>query len=349
MSKIKVLVIDHSAVMRKFLSDVLMSAVDIDVAATAINLAFARNKIRQFAPDVITLDVNIPGEDYQEFLHDLLTENPVPVVVISSHASIETTRAAGIMGSGAVDFVLKPSYEEIVTKEALISFSNELHVKIRAVAQSRDAIRLRPVPVPRPGTMQQGGQPSTRIVAIGASTGGVEALFSILTRLSEKLPGICVVQHMPVEFTGPFADRVNKFSRIRVTEAKDGDRIFDGTAFIAPGNRHMRIGRDMKGYFVILDDSEPVGVGRFKPAVDVLFQSAADVAGSNAMGVILTGMGADGAKGLLAMKESGAVTIAQDRKSSAVFGMPMKAIEMGAATMVKSLDGIVQYLQGLSS
>lgn len=348
MGKIKVLVVDHSAVMRKFFSDVLMSAMDIEVIATALDLSFARKKIKMLSPDVVTLDVNIPGEDYQAFLHELIADNPVPVVVISSHSSRETARAAGIMGSGAVDFILKPSYGEISTKEALMTFSGELHEKIRAAAQSRGAMSLRPVLSPRPAAVQPEGQSSSMVIAIGASTGGVEVLFSILTALPDTLPGIVIVQHMPVEFTGPFAERVNRFSRLRVAEAKDGDRVMDGTAFIAPGNLHVRIGRDMKGFFIILDDSAPVGVGRFKPSVDVLFNSAAAVAGSHAMGIILTGMGADGAKGLLAMKEAGAVTIAQDRQTSAVFGMPMKAIEFGAATMVKSIEGIVEYLTGLA-
>lgn len=349
MNKINVLVVDHSAVMRKFLSDVLMSAGDIDVVGTALNFDFARKKIKMIRPDVVTLDVNIPGDDYLEFLHDLISENPVPVVVISGHSSEALKRAAGIMGAGAVDFVLKPTYTEICTKDALLHFSDELHGKIRAAAQSRGFLKPQPIPVSNHVHKSVTGKSSSRIVAIGASTGGVEVLFSILTRLPDTLPGILVVQHMPVEFTGPFAERVNRFSRIRVSEAKQDDRIVDGTAFIAPGNIHLRMGRDRSGFYVILDDSEPVGTGRFKPSVDFLFNSVAEVAGGSAIGIILTGMGADGAKGLLAMKESGAATIAQDKKSSAVFGMPMKAIEIGAASMIKNIEGIVSYLNTLAN
>jgi two-component system, chemotaxis family, protein-glutamate methylesterase/glutaminase len=345
---IKVLVIDDSAVMRAFLGRVVASQPDMELSGVAPDPLLAIERIRRNAPDVITLDVQMPGMDGLEFLRKLMAVRPLPVVMISSltREGAETTIRA--LELGAVDFFPKPSsYDE------LDAGGLEIAAKIRAAAQARvarprAAHPARPPPPPRPpggAPRPPAPPPRGRIIGIGASTGGVEALRDILSDLPETMPPILIAQHMLPGFTETFARRLDSLCRIGVKQAEDGDTARHGVAYIAPGGRHLKVVRQGLGYTLKLNDDPPVN--RHRPSVDILFRSIAKAAGAQGIGVMLTGMGNDGADAMLAWSRTGATTIAQDEASCVVFGMPKQAIAVGAVREVMPLGDIARRLAKL--
>ena len=338
---IKVLVVDDSAVVRKVFAEELSRERGIEVVGTAPDPYVARDKIVRLKPDVLTLDIEMPRMDGLTFLKKLMQYYPMPVIIVSSLTKKGSKLALEALNLGALEVIAKPSASYSVG-----DMSVQLADKIRAVARIKVAARS--------GNGQENGNASTppravsnalttttnKIIAIGASTGGTEALKTILTSMPPNAPGILVVQHMPANFTTSFAERLDGLSEMSVKEAEDGDGVINGRVLIAPGNYHMLLKRSGARYFVQVKDGPMVHHQR--PSVDVLFKSVADYAGENALGVILTGMGADGAAGLLKMRQAGARTIAQDEQSCVVFGMPKEAIKMGAAEVVIPLHGIAQ-------
>lgn len=342
--KIKVLVVDDSAVVRQTLAELLESDPKIKVLATAADPYFAAAKIKKEVPDVITLDVEMPRMDGITFLQKIMSQYPIPVVMVSSltEEGSETTLKA--LEYGAVEVIQKPRLgakqyledSKVFICDAVKAASKaRLHrIKIKHQIQpklSADAMLAIP-------TMRSMLQTTEKIVMVGASTGGTEALRIFLEALPLDTPGIAIVQHMPENFTKAFARRLNEICRISVKEAENGDSVIRGHALIAPGNKHMLLKRSGARYYVEIKDG-PL-VNRHRPSVDVLFRSAARYAGKNAVGIIMTGMGDDGAKGLLEMKEAGAKTIAQDETSCVVFGMPREAIKIGAVDRVVTLGKI---------
>lgn len=351
--KIKVLVVDDSAVVRQVLSTMLAGQNDIEVIGTAADPLFAVNKMREEWPDVITLDIEMPRMDGLTFLRKIMTSRPTPVVICSSltEKGAETTVEA--MAAGAVAIFTKPT---MGVKDFLQSSKQELLTAIREAAQSRVSRLTSAAPAARavaavqsaPSAQTAMAKTTEKVIAIGTSTGGTLALEQILTALTADCPGIVVVQHMPEKFTAAFAARLNSLSEIEVREAKDGDRVRPGLALIAPGGQHMTMVRN--GAFYQVQVKPGPAVNRHCPSVDVLFRSVAKCAGKNAVGFQLTGMGDDGARGLLEMRETGAVTYAQDEASSVVFGMPKEAIKRGGAVHIVALDQvagqIMLYSQG---
>ncbi len=335
--RIKVLVVDDSAIVRKLLSEQLSRCPQITVVGTAPDPYVARDKIVTLEPDVITLDVEMPKMDGITFLKKLMRYYPLPVIVVSSLTPRGSQLAMEALEAGAVEVIPKPgsSYSVNELGEILIE-------KIRAAAQSRVS---RPCgqPCTEPGPASS-LEPSTlrfttdKVIAIGASTGGTEAIRKVLVQMPPDAPGIVIVQHMPAQFTSAFARRLDELCRIRVMEATDGEALAAGKALIAPGNYHLVLSRSGAKYQVHVRTGPRVYYQR--PSVDVLFQSVAREAGPNAVGVILTGMGADGAKGLLAMRQAGARTIAQNEETCVVFGMPREAIHLGAAERVLPIEEI---------
>ena len=339
-NKIRVLIVDDSALMRKMLTVLLERDPQIEVVGTAADPVFARDKIKALNPDVLTLDVEMPRMDGLTFLEKLMRGHPMPVVMVSSltESGCETTLRA--LELGAVDFITKPKVD---LREHMDEIAEEIIGKVRAAASARIVRRERRASaVVDPGTAIQSFphgamiRTTDRVIAVGASTGGTEALKDFLIKLPPDAPGVVIVQHMPEKFTKSFAERCDQLSTVRVKEAADGDRVLPGHALIAPGAYHMALRRNGAQYFVNVYSGPPVN--RHRPSVDVLFESAAECAGRNAVGVIMTGMGADGAKGLLRMKQAGARTIAQDEASCVVFGMPKEAIALGAADHILALS-----------
>jgi len=340
----RVLVIDDSALMRQVLTRLLSSDPDLEVVGAAPDPYIARDKIRALAPDVLTLDVEMPRMDGLAFLEQLMRARPMPVVMVSSltEAGAEVTLRA--LELGAVDFVAKP---RIDVRERIHELGAELIEKVKAAAAARVA-PVAPPPAP-PASAPPRPRPfrtTDTVVAVGASTGGTEALRVLLAALPADAPGVVVVQHMPERFTRAFAERLDRLCTVRVKEAEDGDRVLAGHVLVAPGNFHLRLGRDGALVRARVEGGEPVN--RHRPSVDVLFHSAAEVLGPNAIGVIMTGMGNDGAQGLLAMREAGARTIAQDPESCVVFGMPREAIALGAAERVVPLARMAESLLALA-
>jgi two-component system chemotaxis response regulator CheB len=345
-----VLVVDDSAVVRQAMTTILEKAAGARVTVAADPL-IAMRKMAQARPDVILLDLEMPRMDGISFLRKLMAEDPIPVVVCSGKAGAGTQAALAAMEEGAVAVVAKP---RLGIREFLEDSAILLEESLRGAA----AARLRPVrprtpvgaavaPASAPAKPRLAApRSSERILALAASTGGTEALRTILEELPPDAPGAVVVQHMPEGFTRAFAERLNAACRIEVKEAENGDRVREGRALIAPGNRHTSVARDASGFFVEVADG-PL-VSRHRPSADVLFRSVAAAAGRDAVGAILTGMGADGAPGLLAMSRAGAATIAQDEASSVVFGMPKEAIALGAAAEVLPLTAIAQALLRLA-
>ncbi len=330
---IKVLVVDDSAVVRKVLSTELSKARDIEVVGTAIDPFVARDKIVSLQPDVITLDMEMPRMDGLTFLGKLMKYHPSPVIVVSSLTPEGSETALRALQLGAVDVVSKPG-----TAYSVADLSQTLIEKIRVASTARI---VRPASPPASQTVKAPAplmQTTHQILAVGASTGGTNAIEQVLTRLPANTPGTVIVQHMPEAFTAAFAQRLNKICPMEIREAKNNDTVSPGTALIAPGNQHMILRRSGARYHVVVKDGPPVHHQR--PSVDVLFRSVAKQAGRNAVGVILTGMGADGAQGMLAMRESGSRNIAQDEQSCVVFGMPKEAIKAGAVEHVLPLDKI---------
>jgi two-component system chemotaxis response regulator CheB len=335
--RIRVLIVDDSALVRKLMSEILGTARDMEVVGTAPDAYLARDRIKLLQPDVITLDVEMPRMDGITFLRNLMRLRPMPVVMVSSltEAGAEVTLDA--LSIGAVDYLSKPKVDLAAT---LGDYREELLEKIRGAAKARvrpyepkterapapeslgaDAVLRRTAPVRYRTT--------DRLIAVGASTGGTEAIKEFLQGMPPDAPGVVIAQHIPKAFSTPFAERMNRSSQMTVCEAQDGQQILPGHAYIAPGDRHLVVVRSGTRWVCRLDDGLPVN--RHKPSVDVLFRSVAQEAGYNAIGVLLTGMGKDGAQGLLEMRQAGSPTIAQDEATCVVWGMPGEAVQIGAA------------------
>ena len=380
-NKIKVLVVDDSAVVRQSLSAILEADPEIEVMGTAADPIIAVKKIMREVPDVITLDIEMPRRDGLTFLRKIMAQRPIPVVVISSLTTKGTEAAMKALEYGASEVIGKPSMNPDV-------FFQESHIMlcdaVKAAAMSKlrrikaDDIMekvnpTRPAPAPQPvsristvrttipsasisnvqpkytadAVLEKSSSsdlviPTEKIIAIGSSTGGTEAIRVLLRSMPEDMPGIAIVQHMPEGFTRSFSNSLDQISRLSVKEAENGDKLYKGRVLIAPGNKHMLIKRVGKEYFVEVKEG-PL-VNRHRPSVDVLFRSAARYAGSNAIGIILTGMGNDGAKGMKEMHDAGAHTIAQDEQSCVVYGMPKEAVKEGGVDDVVALDNITRHL-----
>jgi len=340
--KIRVLIVDDSAIVRKILSEVLTSDPEIEVIGTAGDPFVAADRIREQIPDVITLDIEMPRMDGLTFLQNIMAQHPIPVVICSTLAEQGAESTLRALEYGAIDIIAKPRFG---TKQFLEESRIALCEAIKAAASAR----VRPIsnrPVEPKLTADAVLSPATgamletteKVVAIGASTGGTEALKSLLETLPADTPGIVIVQHMPALFTRAFADRLDGLCKITVKEAESNDTVIRGRVLIAPGNHHMLLRRSGARYFVEVKEG-PL-VCRHRPSVDVLFRSAARYAGKNAVGVILTGMGDDGARGMLEMRQAGAKTIAQDEETCVVFGMPKEAIKLGAAEKILPLQSV---------
>lgn len=341
-SPIKVLIVDDSAVVRSVLTEILHNASGIDVIAAVADPIFAMKRMEQAWPDVIVLDIEMPRMDGLTFLRKVMSERPTPVVICSTLTEKGADTTFQAMNAGAVSIITKP---KLGLKTFLEDSSNDVVEAVRAAACAKmhnintlDSIN-RPISARHASTATKVSDApmstTQKLVAIGTSTGGTQALEKIFTELPRVCPGIVVVQHMPEKFTAMFAQRLNSLCRIEVREAETGDRVLPGLALIAPGGRHMTIAKSGAHYTVRIMDGPPVN--RHKPSVDVLFRSVASSAGKNAAGFILTGMGDDGARGLKIMREAGSYTVAQDESSCVVFGMPKEAIAMNAADRVLPL------------
>jgi two-component system chemotaxis response regulator CheB len=354
--RIRVLIVDDSALVRSILTDMLSSDPAIEVVGSASDAHVAREKIKQLNPDVLTLDVEMPKMDGLTFLKNLMRLRPMPVVMVSSLTERGADVTLDAMAIGAVDFLSKPKIDVAAT---LRDYSDELIDKIKTAANASvralDAQRMATL-VSRPKFTADAVIPKAsgsrqirttdRIIAIGASTGGTEAIKNVLMGMPADTPGIVIAQHIPKAFSTPFARRMNDCCQMTVYEAEDGQQILAGHVYIAPGDRHLIVHRDGARYVCKLDDGTPVN--RHKPSVDVLFRSVAQNVGRSSIGVILTGMGKDGARGLKEMLEAGSQTIAQDEASSVVWGMPGEAVHLGAAQHVVSLDDIATRLYNLA-
>jgi two-component system chemotaxis response regulator CheB len=339
-NKTRVLICDDSALMRAMLTEIINSAPDLTVVGAARDPLQARDMIKELAPDVLTLDVEMPRMDGIEFLDRLMRLRPMPVVMISTLTQRGSEVTLQALEIGAVDFVAKP---RVVAGQGLDACAQEICDKVRAAAQARPrhAVRATSVgvgPLTTRKAAPAGVLGAGRYVAIGASTGGTEAIREVLGGMPPESPPILIVQHMPEMFTGSFARRLDSLCAVRVKEAEDGERLQPGCAYLAPGHSHLRVRRAAGGYVCALSQEDPVN--RHRPSVDVLFHSVAKEFGRNALGVLLTGMGKDGAQGLLAMRQAGAWTIAQDQESSVVYGMPREAAAIGGCVEVASLKDI---------
>lgn len=343
MSKIRVLIVDDSAVVRSMLTEALSKDSQIEVVGSAADPYIAREKIASLKPDVLTLDVEMPRMDGITFLQKLMAARPMPVVMVSSltQKGADTTMAA--MDAGAIEIVAKPVVD---VRKGLGDLTVEIIDKVKAAAQVKMddyKKRLDERAKSRPKPLGQAMIKTTeKIIAIGASTGGTEALKDVITRMPVNSPGTVIVQHMPEGFTKAFSDRLNSISAMNVSEAKNNDTIIPGRVLIAPGHSHMKVRRSGARYFVEVKPG-PL-VLRHRPSVEVLFSSVAKYAGANAVGVMLTGMGGDGAGGMLQMKEAGAFNIAQDEKSCVVFGMPKEAIRLGGVDKVVPLSQVPEAI-----
>ncbi len=358
MKKIKVLIVDDSALIRQILTKILSSDSQIEVVGAAADPLIARDKIKQLTPDVLTLDVEMPKMDGITFLSNIMRLRPMPVVMVSSLTEAGADITFQALELGAVDFVAKPKVDVMHGME---QYAEEIIEKVKAASQAK----LR---IPGPATARASSNASLdrhtadavlqktfnrkhfssteKIIAIGASTGGTEAIKDVLVGLPANIPGIVVTQHIPAQFSGPFAARMNKLCVVEVCEASDGQQILPGHVYVAPGNQHLMVERSGARYLCKLSDGLPVN--RHRPSVDVLFRSVAQNAGGNAVGIILTGMGNDGAAGLKEMQTVGAPTIAQDENSSVVWGMPGEAVKLGAADTILPLDKVAGKIMSLT-
>ena len=354
-SRIRVLIVDDSALVRQILTEILSADPQIEVVGVASDAHVAREKIKSLNPDVITLDVEMPKMDGVTFLRNLMRLRPMPVVMVSSLTEHGADVTLDALAMGAVDYLPKPKIDLAAT---LKDYGDQLTEKVKTAARAR--VRAldptRPLPQPRPSygadaVIPAGAPPkhlrtTDRVIAIGASTGGTEAIKEVLMGLPPDTPGVVVTQHIPKAFSGPFAKRMDQCCQMTVYEAQDGQQILPGHAYIAPGDQHLLVIRDGARYVCRLDDGTPVN--RHKPSVDVLFRSVAQNVGRNAIGLLLTGMGKDGARGLKEMKEAGSPTIAQDEATSVVWGMPGEAVSIGAAEKVLPLGEIAAATMRLS-
>ena len=341
--RIRVLVVDDSAIVRKILTEAISAQPDLEVVGTAPDPYVARDKILALHPDVLTLDIEMPRMDGLTFLKKLMHFHPMPVIVISSLTQASCQTAMQALSLGAVEVLAKPGGPYSVGELRL-----ELASKIRAAASSRVRPAAQAAPAanaapaaPPPRLAASQWTPST-VIAIGASTGGTEAIAEILPRLPQGVPGIVITQHIPAGFSRAFATRLNQMCAFEVKEAEDGDTLYPGRALVAPGDFHMLLRKSADGYRVTVKTGPRVCYQR--PSVDVMFSSVVEAAGAHAVGVLLTGMGSDGAQGLLKMRQAGARTIAQDEATCVVFGMPREAIRAGAAGRVVALPGIPQAI-----
>jgi two-component system chemotaxis response regulator CheB len=346
MKKYRVLIVDDSAVVRQTLTSILETDPQVEVMGSASDPFFAAKKIQSEVPDVITLDIEMPRMDGLTFLKKIMSQHPIPVVVISSLTAEGTETGMKALEFGAVEIITKPQMNtkqfieesriricDAVKAAALSKIKRKAYTELAVQPKlSADAV----IPVSKTPTAML--KTTETVVAVGASTGGTDALQTFLQGMPLDCPGIVIVQHMPEFFTRSFANRLNDICQITVKEAENGDSVIRGRALIAPGNHHMLLKRSGARYYVEVKEG-PL-VNRHRPSVDVLFRSTARYAGKNAIGVIMTGMGDDGARGLFEMKEAGASTIAQDEKTCVVFGMPNEAIKLGAADKVLPLDQI---------
>ncbi len=340
---IKVLVVDDSAVVRKVFSEQLSKQKGIVVIGTAPDPYVARDKIVKLKPDVITLDIEMPRMDGITFLKKIMQYFPLPVIIVSSLTTKGSRLALEAISLGALEVISKPSSAYSVGDMSL-----QLAEKIRAVYGAKIIPRTDPRKNKFSTTIIKSSalaETTNKVIAIGASTGGTEAIKKVLTRMPRTSPGIVVVQHMPAQFTTSFAERLDELCQMDVKEAQNGDTITNGQVLIAPGNYHMLFRRSGARYYVEVKKGPLVHYQR--PAADVLFKSVARYAGANALGIILTGMGKDGAAGMLDMKKAGAINIAQDEESSVVFGMPKEAIKLGAVDFVQDIYGIAQKVIGI--
>lgn len=343
MAKIKVLVIDDSALIRSVMREIINSQPDMEVVGQAPDPIVARELIKQLNPDVLTLDVEMPRMNGLEFLEKLMRLRPTPVVMVSTLTELGSDATLKALELGAVDFISKP---KLGVRDSMNELAEEVGDKIRAAARARirrHALNTSPAAVPKP-LAGHFLNTTEKIIFIGSSTGGTEALKEVLTRLPANSPAVLVTQHMPEAFTKSFAQRLNSLSALTVKEAEHNERVVPGHAYIAPGHSHLLVKKSGAYYYTELSRSEPVN--RHRPSVDVLFTSAAEVAGPNAVGVMLTGMGKDGAQGMLAMRQAGAYNIAQDETSCVVFGMPKAAIEVGAVHEVTPLAEVAGRVLG---
>ena len=335
MSKIRVLSVDDSALMRQIMTEIINSHSDMEMVATAPDPLVARDLIKKFNPDVLTLDVEMPRMDGLDFLEKLMRLRPMPVVMVSSLTGKGSEVTLRALELGAIDFVTKP---QLGIREGMLAYSEMIAEKVRTAAKASLAAHK-----PLSTTLKAGPLLSSeKLIAIGASTGGTEAIRHVLQPLPLSSPALLITQHMPPGFTRSFADRLNKLCQIGVKEAEDGERVLPGHAYIAPGDRHMELARSGANYQIKIHDGP--AVNRHRPSVDVLFHSVAKQAGRNAVGVILTGMGNDGAAGMLAMRQAGAWTLAQNEASCVVFGMPREAINMGGVCEVVDLSQVSQQM-----
>ena len=337
---IKVLVVDDSALMRALLTEIINGAPDLEVVGAAPDPMAAREMIKTLNPDVLTLDVEMPRMDGLEFLDRLMRLRPMPVIMISSLTAAGSEVTLKALELGAVDYLAKPRAENI---SVLQDYAEDIRDKIRAASSARVKSTARAAVPPAPTFVHAKSSFSSRllaetVIAIGASTGGTEAIKDVLGSLPEEMPPIVMVQHMPDTFTPSFARRLDSLSKLTVIEAGGGERLQPGTAYLAPGHSHMRVRKSAGGFVLELSREEPVN--RHRPAADVLFRSVAEQVRHNGLGVILTGMGKDGAQGLLAMRQAGAWNIGQDQASCVVYGMPREAAEIGALDEVASLGDI---------
>ncbi len=341
---VSVFIVDDSAVVRQILGEIFSKDTGIRLIGSASDPIFAMQKMQHDWPDVIVLDVEMPRMDGITFLKQLMQQRPTPVIICSTLTEAGADTSLQALSAGALDIVTKP---KIGLKDFLEASTQHMLRVVKAAAGARVgatvARTVKPLPAPRSTPAVTTAEPTRlkttdKIIACGTSTGGTQALEAVLSQLTESCPGVVVVQHMPEKFTAAFAQRLNSICACEVREARDGDRVTTGRVLIAPGGKHMQLRRSGAQYYVSVADGPPVN--RHKPSVDVLFRSVARAAGANALGIIMTGMGDDGARGLLEMRQAGAHTIAQDRESCVVYGMPKEAIEMGAACQVLSLAAI---------
>lgn len=350
--KIKVMVVDDSASVRKIIGDIVDSNNDMELIAAAPDPIIAMKHLNKQWADVIILDIEMPRKDGITFLKELMRDRPTPVIICSSLAERDAKVTIEALSIGAVEIITKPKVgikdflnEAVITITDAVRSAAKANVKIlkpEIKPLFKENLKLNADVILPPSQGKKVPVTSDKFVAIGASAGGTQAIDVVLKMLPSNSPGIVIVQHMPEKFTAAFADRLNKNCDIEVKEAKDGDEIRIGCALVAPGSHHMLINRNGKHYNVIIKDGPPVS--RHKPSVDVLFRSVAKAAGKNALGIILTGMGDDGAAGMLEMHKTGAETIAQDEKTSVVFGMPKEAINMGGVDKIFPLQKIPESI-----
>jgi len=349
-NKIKVLIVDDSALIRQVLSKIIDSDPELEVVGTAVDPIAARDKIKTLRPDVLTLDIEMPRMDGITFLRNLMRLHPMPVVMISTLTSAGADITLEALELGAVDFVSKPKLD---VSEQLQSYSEEIIEKVKTAASAKlrgkssdAALKVKEkhsvdAVIPK-RKLTSGYKTTEKFFAIGASTGGTEAIKEVLMRMPADSPGIVITQHIPEAFSGPFAKRMNGVTKMTVHHAIDGQQILPGNVYIAPGSHHLIVEKSGSRFVCRLNDG-PL-VNRHKPSVDVLFRSVLQAAGSNVIGVMLTGMGADGAQGMKEMHDAGSVTIAQDEESSVVWGMPGSAVEMGGVDHIVSLEKIADKM-----